>query len=348
MAEFPSHPDGVTPAWLSERLGRRIDTVAWQPIGTGQVGDSVRFTISGEGGEATLAGKFSAADATSRATAAMFGLYAKEVAFYREVAAGLTVRNPRVYFAEIDSAGEDFILLFEDLGPARQGDQIANCSLDDAREAIRQAAALHASSWGRAEILEAEWLQPPADLGQRVGAMYPQAQAVWRERYAERLEPEFMALCEEFAEASALWFGRDAPRTCLVHGDFRLDNMLFDIAGGAEPIAVLDWQTVALGHGMTDVGYFLGCGIGELGLRHEDELLALYLAQMEAGGVALTREDVERDYRLGILHGLSTAVFSAAFVKRTPRGDENFLSMVRGACALALQNDSLACLKETA
>ena len=121
--------------------------------------------------------------------------------------------------------------------------------------------------------------------------------------------------------------------------------MLFDIRGGSEPIAVLDWQTVAVGSGLTDVGYLLGCGIGDaLRCEAETELLDLYCAEMTARGVPLTREEVWDDYRLGALHGVSTAVFSTAFVERTGRGDANFLSMARGACALALEHDSLGLL----
>ena len=240
------------------------------------------------------------------------------------------------------------MLLFEDMGPARQGDQIRSCDLADARAAIVQAAAIHAPSWERPELLEAEWIAPPPDLRDRLGAMYPQAQAIFRERYADMLEPEFMALCDELAEASPHWFGRDDPPQCVIHGDFRLDNMLFDIRGGAEPIAVLDWQTVAVGRPMTDVGYFLGCGVGETVWRdHEEELLDLWLGEMRRHGISLTRSQIERDYRLGILHGVSTAVFSAAFVERTERGDVNFLSMARGACSLALARDSINALKET-
>ncbi len=349
MADFPTHPDGVTAEWLGDLLGARIESVRWDPIGTGQVGDSVRFHLVGEGVPETLAGKFPADDTTSRATAAMFGLYRKEVCFYREAAPLLGVRVPDVHFAEVDEAGADFILLFEDMAPARQGDQIAGCGIADARAAVRQAAAFHAPSWGRADILDAQWIQPPPDLGERVGAMYPQAQAVFRDRYADSLEPEYMAICEQLAEASASWFGRDDPPQCLVHGDFRLDNMLFDVGGGAEPIAVLDWQTVSVGKAMTDIGYFLGCGIGEaLWKEHESELLEIWRAEMAARGVALSHEEIRRDYRLGILHGISTAVFSAAFVERTGRGDANFLSMARGACSLALAHDSIAALKETA
>lgn len=349
MGEFPTHPDGITPNWLSETLGLRVKSVEWEPIGTGQVGDSARLHINYQGAEgpATLAGKFPAADETSRSTAAMFGLYKKEVEFYRQAAPHLSIRVPQVLRAEVNEDGSDFLLLFEDLGPAQGGNQITGCTLNQAEAAIRQAAALHAPSWNNARLLEAEWIQPPPDLGEKVGAMYPQAQAIWRERYTSTLEPEFMALCEELAKLSGQYFRRDEAPQCMVHGDFRLDNMLFDIKAGTEPIAVLDWQTVTIGKAMTDIGYFLGCGVGQaLRQQHEGELLALYRSEMAARGIDLTHHDIWDDYRLGALHGLSTAVFSAAFVERTERGDANFLSMARGACSLALEHGSLDELKE--
>lgn len=346
MSGFPVHPDEVTPEWLSAILDGRVSKLRWEPIGTGQVGDSVRFHLEVEGVPATLAGKFPAADATSRATAAMFGLYRKEVEFYRQAAPLLDVRVPEVHFADVSADGAEFLLVFEDMGPARQGDQIAGCDLADARAAMKQAAAIHAPSWGRAAIVDAAWIQPPPDLAEKVAAMYPQAQALFRERYSGSLEAEYMQVCDQLAARAGGYFPRATDAQCLVHGDFRLDNMLFDIRGGQEPIAILDWQTVTIGKPMTDVGYFLGCGIGQLGLDHEDELLDLYLDEMAGRGVSLTRDDIAEDYRRGILHGVSTAVFSAAFVERTPRGDENFLSMARGACALALKHDSIGALEE--
>ena len=354
MVDFPAHPGAVTAEWLTERLREvgvlidgRVASVEWVPIGTGQVGDSARFTVAYEGGEgpSTLAGKFPAADPTSRTTAAAFGLYVKEVGFYREIASLLDVRVPRLFAAEIDGAGVEFVLLFEDLGPCRQGDQLASCSITDAREAIRQAAAIHAPSWNNPAVIDHEWLTMRPEAVAQVKALYPQAHAVFADRYADTLEPQFMRVCDQLNEASQQWFGRDSADRCLIHGDFRLDNMLFDVRGGAEPIAVLDWQTVSVGNGLTDIGYFLGCGVGDALRREgEGELLDLYCAEMTALGVPLTRDGVWDDYRLGALHGVSTAVFSAAFVERTKRGDENFLSMARGACALALEHDSIGLL----
>ncbi|HQV02834.1 MULTISPECIES: phosphotransferase [unclassified Novosphingobium] len=356
MAGFPTHPADVSPAWMTEMLrlagqidGASVKGVRWEPIGTGQVGDSARFHLEYEcagAGPATVAGKFPAADAMSRGTAAAFGLYAKEVGFYREIAPQLGVRVPGVFAAEIADDAVDFILLFEDLGPARGGNQLASCSAADARAGIRQAAAIHAPSWNNEALTGIEWLHPREGHVDQVKALYGNAQVIFRERYGELLEPEFMALCEELNEGRDQWFGRQGGPRSIIHGDFRLDNMLFDIKGGAEEIAVLDWQTVAAGNPLLDIGYFLGTGIGDrLRRAHEDELLNLYCEEMTGRGVPLSRDAIWDDYVLGAIHGISTAVFSAAYVERTERGDANFLSMARGGCALALQHGSMAKLK---
>lgn len=356
MAAFPSHPDDITPEWLTDRLQDagvlkhgNVIGFRWEPIGTGQVGDSARLSLNydqGGAGPATVAGKFPAANPTSRGTAAMMGLYTKEVRFYRDLAQQLDVRVPATYAAEVNEDGSRFVLLFEDLAPEKGGNQLDSCAFDEACHAIRQAAALHAPSWRNAPILSLDWLQPQEAIAAQIRTLYPQAQAVFAERYADALEPEFMAVCSDLA-ASDAWLSRNHSKLSLVHGDFRLDNMLFGIGRGAEPIAILDWQTLSLGHPMTDIGYFMGCGIGdELRQRYEAELLDLYCSEMTARGVPLTLDDIWRDYVIGALHGVSTAVFSAAFVERTERGDANFLSMARGACALALEHGSLKMLEE--
>ncbi|MEO1967987.1 MAG: phosphotransferase [Sphingomonadaceae bacterium] len=350
MDAFPASPDAVSEAWLGDRLGCTIETMHWEPIGTGQVGDSVRFHLqvdkTGKVGPKSVAAKFAAADATSRGTATMFGLYTKEVGFYRDIIVTLDVRAPKVHFADVSGDGSECLLVFEDLGPARGGDQVAGCSLEDARAAIVQAARIHGPSWQRPEVLDRPWIATKEGLPDQLIPLYAQAQAIFYDRYATSLEPELMAVCARFAEVAPLWFHRPTEKLCIVHGDFRLDNMLFDIKGGTEPIAILDWQTVAVGNPLVDIGYFLGCGIGDkLRSRHEFELLTLYRGEMANYGVQFTDDVFRRDYRIGALHGLSTAVFSAAFVERTERGDANFLSMARGAASLALEHDSIGALK---
>lgn len=355
MGDFPTRSEDIDVPWLQAQLDSAgvlddasITAFDARPIGTGQVGDTVRITLHYDRAgtaPASIAAKLPSRDETSRSTAAQFALYRREVHFYQEIAPLLDMRIPRTYTAMVDASGADFILLFEDLGPARVGNQLSSCSLADARQAVIQAASLHAST-DNLPALNADWLQPDLQARAMIIQAYPHAQASFRERYRDQMESDFMHLCDELAEACETWFSFEASTRCLTHGDFRLDNMLFDIRGGAEPIALVDWQTCGVGGGTTDLGYFLGCGIGhDLRRMHEVELIDLYCAEMTRRGVPRTRDQIHDDYRIGALHGLATAVFSAAFVERTARGDANFLSMARGACSLVQEHDSIGALK---
>ncbi|WP_128892540.1 phosphotransferase [Erythrobacter sp. HKB08] len=355
MSDFPSHPDAVTPDWLTDCLRRDgrwndvvVNDVGWQAIGTGQVGDSVRFTLRCDGeGPATLAGKFPAADETSRGTAVGFGLYAKEVGFYREIAPHLATRTPHCFAAHVSDDGSEFILLMEDCGPAEQGNQLEGCSDDHAREAMRQLAGLHGPSWGKQEWFAHDWLDQKPEMKAMLAAAYPQATAVFADRYRNDLPTELMEICHALGAHAEGWVQREADKRCLVHGDFRLDNMLFDIRGGAEPMATLDWQTLVASDGLVDVGYFLGAGIKpEQRERIGDELLGIYRKSLAAHGVERDEEEEARGLRWGALHGVSTAVFSAAFVERTERGDKMFLAMADGATRLARELDALQVLEE--
>ncbi len=355
MEAFPTRAEDISRDWLQVQLdragvlaGARITAIETQPIGTGQVGDTVRITLTYDraspGAPSTLAAKLPSRDATSRATAAHFRLYLREVNFYARVAPLIPMRVPRMYAALIDEAGCDFILLFEDLGPAKVGNQLASCTLEQARGAVREAALLHASTDGLA-VLDEDWLQGDPAARDWIIQAYPGAQAVFAERYAGQIEPEYLEICEQLATHCATWFHFIPATRCITHGDYRLDNMLFDIRGGAEPLAVVDWQTCVTGAGTSDLGYLLGTGLGtDLRRAHEDELIDLYCAEMTRLGVPRSRPEIWDDVRIGALSGLSTAVFSAAFVERTERGDANFLSMARGACSLALDHDSIGAL----
>jgi aminoglycoside phosphotransferase (APT) family kinase protein len=55
-----------------------------------------------------------------------------------------------------------------------------------------------------------------------------------------------------------VWLGQNVPgddgRVALVHGDWRIDNMIFDSAG-PRLLAVLDWELSTLGHPFADLAY---------------------------------------------------------------------------------------------
>lgn len=82
------------------------------------------------------------------------------------------------------------------------------------------------------------------------------------ERQVARWSKQYRASqTDELPEMERLieWLPRTVPeqtRTSIVHGDFRIDNMIFD---ASEPriLAVLDWELSTLGDPLADFSYFL-------------------------------------------------------------------------------------------
>src|SRR4029453_19354946 len=84
----------------------------------------------------TLIVKQPTQDAKGRQLAMMFRFYEREVCFYREVGSAAGIRVPTMHFGAAEPRSGDFVMLMEDLAPARLGDQLAGCSAQDARSAI--------------------------------------------------------------------------------------------------------------------------------------------------------------------------------------------------------------------
>lgn len=354
MNSLTPGPLQIDPDWMTAALRRagairesRVADMTCKPVGNGLVGDSYRFDLSYEGAEpnapASVIGKFPAADPDSRRAGSAHLLYLREVSFYRELAHTLAIHTPRAFVAEIDLETDDFILILEDLAPFRQADQLAGCSLEDARIVMAEAAALHAPRWEDPALESLDWLVArPARTSATVRERLPPIVRLFAERYRYTLEPEFLALVERLPEGLACSRDdRSSPRT-LQHADFRLDNVLFDVMGGARPMATLDWQTVSVGPGAMDVAYFLSAGLDPAERRrHEAELVGFYHAELVRRGVRNYDWDhCWHDYRRQTLHGILMGVFSALSVERTERGDALFLKMTRGACGQALDHQS--------
>lgn len=347
--------DAVDPAWMTAVLRASgalptgsVTALDVKPVGNGLVGDSYRFTLTYDGAPASapasVVGKFAAADPASRASGAAFNLYGREVGFYREVASTVGIITPKTHFAEIDPETSAFTLIFEDFGPARPGDQLTGCSIADARTALLEAAALHAPRWNDQSLKDIAWLASGADMFPAIIAALPGIITAFRERYDGVLADEHMALVERLPQIMPLFQGVAEGPFTVQHGDFRLDNILFDIQGGSRRMGTLDWQTLAIGHGLTDVTYFLSAGVSPEARRaHERELITLYHDELRRLGVSdYSLEDCWTDYRRMAVHGVFMGVFSAIAVERTERGDALFLAMTRGACAQALDHDTFA------
>jgi aminoglycoside phosphotransferase (APT) family kinase protein len=118
------------------------------------------------------------------------------------------------------------------------------------------------------------------------------------------------------------WLPQNIPpgdETCLVHGDYRLDNLIFH-PDAPEIVAVLDWELSTLGHPLADFAYHLmswrlppgvfpglaGRDLNSLGIPTESEYVEEYCHR--TGRTRIDNLDFYLAYNLfrlaGILQGI--------------------------------------------
>ncbi len=336
-----AEPSLVTPEWLTDvlvasgaaRAGASVVSQVATPVGTGKLGENVRFELQWsdgpDGAPASVVGKFPSADPTSRQAGLVTGIYVREVSFYRELAHRVGMRIPACHLADVDLGTGEFVLILEDITPARQGDQVTACSADEAAIAMEQLALLHASLWDDPELEGRDWLtRRGADGGQSLSEFYRGLVGSFIEQYADRLTDRTRSVVERFTPYVTSWLATDREPFTLLHGDYRLENMLFGTGGGAPPLTTVDWQTPSVGPGPSDAAYFLGAGLKTSERRtHERELLEVYRRGLTAKGIDIGPDECWASYRVNTFAGLHMAVVASVLVGRDPRSDEMFLAM---------------------
>ncbi len=354
--ELISHPDDATPEWMTRVLraagelddGTVTDVTA-KAVGTGQVGDSIRFTLTYDGapGPATVIGKFPAEDETSRASSVATRTYEIETRFYQHLRDRVSITTPKPYLALIDVPANEFVLLMNDLAPAEQGDQMRGCDVAAAELAMDEVAKLHAPVWDDATLADFDWLDRASDDGQ---AFYLQLLAMlypgFLERYGDRVDADVITAGNALMDRLGDYISyRPEPFTA-AHGDYRVDNMLFATEAGGAPLTTVDWQTVTLAPGVTDVSYFLGTSLvaDERGTA-ERSLVERYHEGLLAGGVKeYALETCWNDYRRFAFAGFLMAVGASMIVGQTDRGDEMFMAMANRSGRMAIELDTLSML----
>lgn len=343
-------PDGVTAGWLDAVLrdagvtgGRRVTGVEGEPIGTGQVGCNIRYRLAYDRpgpGPASVVAKFASRSEDSRAAGVQTLTYETEVAFYRDLAGTVDVSRPGCYFARVEPGTADVVLVLEDID-AVAGDQLAGCSSEQAEMAVVQAARLHGPRWGDPELARVPWLAAKLANAFEPGPVTAMMWPAFVERYRDRLTDASMEVGTRLGSART-WLEPDPSRATVCHCDYRLDNMLFGDPAGARPLTVVDWQTVQLGCGMSDVSYFLSAAmLPDERRRSERGLVETYhaaLSEYDIGDYPLER--CWADHRRHSFGGFFMAVIASVMVGRTERGDAMFMVMANGAAAQVVDLDA--------
>jgi len=337
--------DGVedlTAAWVSQALDRDIRSVSAARIGTGQTGTTYRLDLDGDGGPSTVIAKLAAGDEAARRRVA--GGYRREVGFYAQLAGTLDVRTARCWYGVISDDALSFTLLLEDLAPRMPGVQLDGCSVRQADDAVRNLAGLHAPRWNDASLLDLDFLPARSDATAAfLGSAAVSAVEEFLRRYGRDLDADDTETLDASASAIRAWQVARPEPFAVIHGDYRLDNLLFP--PDDDGVVVVDWQTLAVAPPARDLAYFLGTSLRTEDRRAaEDRLVAAYHAELVTRGVL--GYGIDRcfdDYRLGQLQGPMITLIGAAFstAERTDAADAMFLAMARRTCAAVRDLGSL-------
>ena len=344
-------PSDLTAEWLAAAIGAGpVADFVVERIGTGQMSECYRIRLSYADGGAgperpeSVVLKVAATDAVSRQTGAALGLYEREVRFYGDIAPRLGGPIAPCYHAAVDTATGVFDLLLGDAGPAVVGDEIAGATIEQARLGVVELGRLHGPLLGDASLAEAPWLNRESPLNQ---SMISPLYAGFIDRYGDQISPEHRVVCERLVAAFDGYLAQESGEgriRGLVHGDYRLDNMLFGSPGADRALTVVDWQTVSWGPALTDLAYFLGCALREQDRReHYDALLRAYYDAL-GPQPPITLADVGEGVRRQSFFGVMMAIVSSMLVERTERGDRMFMTMLQRHCDHVLDTDALAAL----
>jgi hypothetical protein len=339
---IPRYPGDITREWLSAVLGSgdtpvRVSEVDVVAIGTGQTGATYRVSV-GYASDAvglpdTFVIKLPAQDDTVRDRVTIG--YRSECAFYTSVADRVRIPTPQCFYCEISDDALDYALLLADQAPAGQGDQIAGCGEQAARLAVTALAGLHGPSWCDPVWLDFKGIaftRPDEASAKGLGEVARMSADTTLDKLGDRMSAVDR---ETFTAAMGLvapWLLAEQDRFALLHGDYRLDNMLF--YPDATKVTVVDWQTLGVGLPARDLAYFTATSIKpELRSAIEKDLVDEYYQALSGYGVTdYDRETCWRDYRLGMPQALLISALGFAFATATDRGDDMVLTMLSRGC----------------
>ena len=335
-------PADVSAAWLSRALDQDVSSVAAERIGTGQTGATYRLSLDTADGPLTLIAKVASGDSGARRR--VRDGYRSEVGFYRDIAPTVDVTTPRCWYGAITGDSLAFTLILDDLSPRVPGVQADGCTIDQARLAVVNLAALHAGRWNDETLFDLPFVARPSAAGAEfLGSVVASATDTFVDRFSAQLDEADAATLRAASAAMTEWqLTRPAP-FAVVHGDYRLDNLLFDPDGA--DVVVVDWQTLSVGPPTRDLAYFLGTSLS-VGDRRvaERALVAEYHAALCARGVTdYAADECFDDYRLGQLQGPMVTTIGCAYAtgERSAESDQMFLAMARRSCAAIRDLDSL-------
>jgi len=311
---IPRTADELTPQWCSDALGRPITAVSTAPLGVGLglVGQLFRLELDTPDGPMTVVAKLAAPTDEGRFVATVLNMYGREVGFYNELSERTNVLHPCCHHAVHDPETQDTALVLEDVSHrGRLLDQVAGCSVHEARPAIRALARLHACFWDDSSLDDTRWLRRLCDdpYPGAVGFAYETAWPRVQEFFPELITDHVRAFGDGYAaRIPALFEKLCEPPLVLAHGDWRLDNLFLT---PDDDVIAVDWQLIDRSVGPRDLAYFVTESIDVSDPTEYETAFATYLADLADYDIRPNEQWAFEMYRYGTMLGFVYPVIAA-------------------------------------
>jgi len=270
----------------------------------------------------TLVFKFTPPNMKTRIIGALLNMYESEVNWYEnDMPTKSKLPAPKTFYQAYGGYGR-YVLVMEDLAPAKPLDQMVGTSFEDAALAVTSMASLHARYRNRVYQAEetGDWLKAKDDadwMPLATQSFKDAYKAFTPERYkqlglSKDEVPEFVAIADflmatwdKFSMEYMNNFKRKNPHahlsTTLIHGDLRGENV-YPSAGKDGGLKIIDYQIVQENFGEQDISYFLGTSVTEDKRKEfEIKILPMYVEAMhKAGARDLTWDEVLLNYQKGL------------------------------------------------
>lgn len=362
MTFIPSTAEDLTAEWVDDALrsvgvlhgGDHVRSIRVAHLsygGVGLSGDTVRVFLEGEGSglPASLIAKFPTAVVANRGMIEGFDGYAREIAFYRDLATEVPVRVPGHFGSAMDPARfagatdvaakvvdwlpsrahlaltaditkfmrptkRRYVLLIEDMGADTVVHDLEEPpSVEQLCEVAGCLADLHASFWGRRDLADHPATRTLVTEIPRVfvNVLRGRCRPIAEARWGAWLTDADRRRLDEATDRFADDLAVINEPHTFVHGDPRSDNILF---GAGDPI-MLDWAMSSVAHPGYDIGYLLGSSLRRVDKGRAGEVLDAYLGPLGDAGVRLERAELVRGVAASARVGLVLQMNSLAVLE---------------------------------
>ncbi|WP_164936736.1 phosphotransferase [Bradyrhizobium vignae] len=334
----------ISPEWLQRLFAHSgtevpLVTIARnEQIGQGTVCSTAKVNIAyniPSPAPQTVFAKFHPASPHLGAKAVRFGYFPREVAAYNLLSSDPPVQIPRVYLAQTNKEGTKLNLVLEDLSHrCRLGNQLDGCNTAEAAAVVEQLARLHRRFLNSKELNQITWGVEQCFDKSHLETSYSSGATICHDRFANQLGKAEFSIIDEFGPLVGSWWDRKSDFRTLLHGDPRVDNILFEMGAGGNPSAYLvDWQLARIGDPQIDVAYFLTGSLSAQDRRTcERDLVKRHAALVREIEPCYTDEIAMHSYRLNTVAGLLYTVGAANKLPENPSIAALLLALVKRNC----------------